>query len=196
VISIGLDVGKERDPAALAVLHSQGPRPDSHRPLWKALSIGNVELGTTYQKLAAMTVGIAQDFVTAGYPTVVTIDATGIGAAVTELARTEAPELHIVGVTISGGRTLTMHSPDTYVVGKHRLTEVVQVALQQQGLDVPASAGARELHDQMRRFTQKTTRTGAVRHEASSGHDDLVLCLELAMWTGDTLYDQHAGVAL
>jgi hypothetical protein len=196
VISIGLDVGKERDPAALTVLQSGQPRPGSHRPRWQALSIGNIELGTPYQRLADITAGVGLEFAQAGYPTVVTIDATGIGAAVVELVRTLAPELHVVAVTISSGHTLTHSAPDQYVVGKHRLTECLQVALEQRGLDIPDSDGARELRRQLERFTRRRTRTGYHRHEAAEGHDDLVLTLELAVWTGDTMYDQHAGVAL
>lgn len=195
MISIGLDVGREHDPAALAVLHSGGTRPDSHRPHWHTLSIGNLELGTPYQQLAEIVVQLGGEFTEAGYPVVATIDATGIGAAVVELARTAAPELHIIALTIGAARTLTHNGPDDYTVGKHRLTETLQIALQQRGLTVPASAGARELRSQLDRFVQKPTPSGYRRHEAARGHDDLVLALELALWTGDTMYDQHAGVA-
>lgn len=195
MIVIGLDVGKENDPAALAVLHAAGLlRPDSHRPKWSVLSVGNLELGTPYQELANQVVELGTELSVAGYPVVIVIDATGIGAAVVELARDAGPDLHIVAVTIGAGRTLNHAGPDTYTVGKHRLTEVLAVALQQRGLDINASAGTDELRTQLARFARKPTRTGYARHEATTGHDDLVLCLELALWAGDTLYDQHAGV--
>jgi hypothetical protein len=194
VISIGLDVGKEHDPAALAVLQATGVPPGSHRPHWKALELGNVELGTAYLALAEMTAELGRSFAEAGYPVVVTIDATGIGAAVVELARAHDPELHIVAVTISSGRVLTHHGPDDYVVGKHRLTEVLQVALEHQRLALPDTAGGALTRAQLERFTAVPTATGYQRLEAATGHDDLVLTLELALWTGDTLYDQNAGV--
>jgi hypothetical protein len=195
MITIGLDVGKEQDPAALAVLHTHGElRPHSHRPRWAALSIGNIELGTKYAELARTVVDLGREFSTAGYSVVVVIDATGIGAAVLELARTAAPELHIVAVTISGGRVLSHAGPDDYVVGKHRLTETLQVALQQQGLAVPDTDGTHAFREQLSRFVTKRTRTGYQQHEAATGHDDLVLATELALWAGDTMFDQHAGV--
>lgn len=196
MISIGLDVGRESDPAALAVLHTTRTRADSHRPQWTALSVGNIELGTSYQRLAGLVAGVGRDFVGAGYPVVATVDATGIGAAVVELARDADPELHIVALTIGAGRSLTHAGPDAYTVGKHRLTEVLQVALQQDGLSVADCDGARELRDQIGRFVAVPTATGYQRHEAAAGgHDDLVLAVELALWTGDTMFDQQAGVA-
>jgi len=197
VISLGLDVGKEQDPAALAALRTVGLRPNSHRPLWDLLSIGNIELGTPYQQLADLLVTVAQELVDAGYPVVATIDATGIGAAVVEMARKAGPDLHIVAVSISSGRTLTHSNPDEYVVGKHRLTEVLQVALEQRGVTIPPELpNARAFGDQLGRFRARPTSTGYQKHEASTGHDDLVLAAELALWTGDIMHDQHAGVAL
>lgn len=193
MISIGLDVGRENDPAALAVLHTTGTRPGAHRPAWTALDVGNIPLGTPYQDVARRATSLARDFQQAGYPVVVTIDATGIGSAVVELARDQAPGLHIIAVTIGAGRTLTHHGPDQYTVGKHRLTETLQVALEQRGLTLTDTAGARELTEQLRRFARKPRRGGYARHEAGHGHDDLVLALELAVWTGDALHDQHAG---
>lgn len=195
MITVGLDVGKERDPAALAVLRSDGLREGSHRPRWQALDISNIPLGTRYQDLATLLVTVTAELVAAGFPTVATVDATGIGGAVVELARTQAPELHIVAVTIGSGRCLTHNAPDDYTVGKHRLTESLQVALQQRGLDVPPQVASGELRTQLESFVAKPTATGRARHEADSGHDDLVLSLELAIWTGDTMYDQLAGVA-
>ncbi|MBA8929523.1 hypothetical protein BC739_006741 [Kutzneria viridogrisea] len=195
MISIGMDVGRERDPAALAVLHSAGPRPGSHRPCWDALDVGNLPLGTSYTALAQRAVSLAREFADAGWPVVLTLDATGIGAAVHELAVAAAPELHIVAVTIVAGSTVRHTGPDTYSVGKHRLTEVVQVALQQRGLSLPDTPGVQELRGQLGRFIAKPRPGGYQRHEAAgAGHDDLVLALALALWTGDALHDQHAGV--
>lgn len=200
MISLGLDIGHEDDPAALAVLQSAGTRDGSHRAAWVALDVGNIERGTPYAALADNTVALARDFTDAGYPVVTTIDATGIGAAVVEQARALAPELHIIAVTIAGGTALNHTGPGDYTVGKHRLTEVLQVALQQRGLQLATTAGTSELRDQLAAFVRKPRRSRNGRgvyhqHEAASGHDDLVLALELALWTGDVMYDQHAGVA-
>lgn len=196
MISIGLDVGKERDPAALSVLLADGLRPNSHRPRWRALNIGNVELGTSYQLLADTTVNLANDYRAAGYPVVVTVDATGVGAPVLELMRSAAPELHIVAITISSGRTLRLAGPDHYVVGKHRLTEMLQVALEQRGLELPEGTTPQdELYKQIAGFRKHTNPSGYERHEAEAGeHDDLVLSTELSLWTGDTMHDEQAGV--
>jgi hypothetical protein len=194
MISVGLDVGKKNDPAALAVLHTTGTRPDSHRPAWTCLEVGNLPLGTPYEQIAIRAVDLGRDFAAAGYPVVLTIDTTGIGDAVVELARAKDTELHIVAVTIGAGRVLTHTAPDDYTVGKHRLTDVLAVALQQGGLVLPDTAGGRLAGQQMARFVAVPTATGYHRHEASAGHDDLVLALELGVWTGDSLYDQVAGV--
>ncbi|MCI2421135.1 hypothetical protein MOQ72_27195 [Saccharopolyspora sp. K220] len=127
----------------------------------------------------------------------VTFDAIGIGRAVVELARQAAPsELHLVAVTIGAGRALTRHGDNDLVVGKHRLTEVAQVALEQAGLLLPDTPGAYELHRQLGQFNRRRTRSGYQRHEAAGRqHDDLVLALALALWTGDLMHDQQAGVA-
>lgn len=194
MISVGLDVGKEQDPAALCVLHSGDLRPGSHRPSWTVLEIGNLPLGTDYTDLAVMATGLAGAFHDGGHPTVLSIDATGIGGAVVELARRQRPDLHICAIAIGSGRTLSRPGNHDYVVGKHRLTEVLQVALEGQALRLPNSAGGAATVDQLRQFARRPTRTGYQKHEAARGHDDLVLTLELAVWTGDTLYDEYAGV--
>lgn len=196
MISLGLDVGKEHDPPALAALHATGLPPEGgHRPFWDVLEVGNLPLRLPYREIAARAVDLGRVFAGAGFPVVLTIDATGVGGPVVELAREQAPELHIVALTIGSGRALTHQAPDDYVVGKHRLTEVLQVALQQHRLHLPDTDGAREAGEQLRRFTSVPTATGYQRHEAATGHDDLVLSLELAVWTGDALHDQAAGVA-
>lgn len=194
MITIGMDVGREHDPAALAVLHSRDFRPDSHRPIWKVLDVGNIELGTEYTQLAHTAADLAADFHHAGFPTVLAVDATGIGGAVVELARRRQPDVHLAAVTISGGHTLSRTDDHDYTVGKHRLTEVLQVALEQGGLRLPDTNGTYELHQQLANFARVPTGTGHVRHEASTGHDDLVLALELALWAGDALHDEYAGV--
>ncbi len=197
MISIGLDVGREHDPAALCVLHAAGTRPHSHRPAWTLLEIGNLPRGTDYTDLAAHAADLAAEFSRAGYATLLTIDATGIGAAVVELARRHAPEQRIYAVTISGGRTLTHAGPEQYVVGKHRLTEGLQVALEQGGLVVDDQAerdGVTEFRAQLGKFIRKPRGRGYQAHEAASGHDDLVLAAELALWVGDAMCDEQAGV--
>jgi hypothetical protein len=196
MISIGLDIGREHDPAALAVLMSSTTRPASHRPLWRAVSISTIPLGTSYRLLAETTVNIANEFQETGQAVVVTVDATGVGSPVIETMREIAPTLHIVGVKIAGGRSRSMQGPDDYVVGKHLLTEVLQVALEQHGIEWPPGTTEHdELHKQMASFVTKTTATGYQRHEAAGdGHDDLVLATELALWTGDTMADELAGV--
>ncbi|MBB3665950.1 hypothetical protein FB384_004909 [Prauserella sediminis] len=194
MISIGLDVGREHDPAALGVLHSGDPRPNSHRPHWSVLEIGNIELGTEYLDLAKMATSLAGAFHAAGHQTVLSIDATGIGAAVVEMARRNRPGLHICAITIGSSRTLARTDEHDYTVGKHRLTETLQVALEQSGISLPDSDGGVATMDQLRRFARRPTRSGYHKHEAASGHDDLVLALELALWTGDTLHDEYAGV--
>jgi hypothetical protein len=197
VISIGVDIGRKNDPAAVAVLQTDDLRPGSHRPLWRGLDLGNIKIGTTYTMLGDIIAGLGLEFATAGYPVVVTVDATGVGAPVLERARDRAPDLHIIGVTISAGRALSQNGPDDYTVGKHRLTEVLQVALQQRGLVLADTPGAKLFGEQLRAFVAKPTASGYHRHEAAGdGHDDVLLAAELALWAGDTMFDQMAGVAL
>lgn len=196
MISIGLDVGRENDPAAVAALTTNGQRTDSHRPVWTALEVGNLELGTPYRALAELVCDLASEFGGSGFPAVVTVDATGIGAAVLEQCADYAPDVHVVGVTIVAGYALNHTGPDSYSVGKHRLTDTLQTAMQHRGLVLPDSDGGRMLGEQLRDFVRKPQASGYVKHEAKgSGHDDLVLATELALWTGDTLHDQQAGIA-
>lgn len=193
MITIGLDVGRENDPAALAVLHARDLRPESHRPIWKALDVGNIALGTAYTDLAHTAADMAAEFHHAGFPVVLAIDATGIGGAIVELARRRRPEVHIAAVTISGGHVLSRTDEHDYTVGKHRLTEVLQVALEQGGLRLPDTDGTHELHQQLAAFSRQRTPSGYTKHEAASGHDDLVLALELALWIGDAMHDEYSG---
>lgn len=198
MISIGLDVGREHDPAALCVLRSGTPPHGGHRPAWHVLDIGNIPRGTDYTDLAAQAAGLTLEFADAGYDAVLTIDATGIGAAVVELARKQAPEQRIYAVTIGAGRSLTSSGGGDFTVGKHRLTEVLQVAMERSRLTIDEQAspdGVGEFQRQLGRFVRKPGKRGYQKHEAAKGHDDLVLAVELAMWTGDAMADDAAGVS-
>lgn len=200
MISIGLDVGREHDPAALAVLASAGALAGSHRPAWRLLEIGNLALGTDYLDLAEQAADLAGEFTQAGYATVLAVDATGIGAAVLEMARRSAPTERIYGVSITAGMSLSRTGPEHLSVGKHRLTDTLATALEHDRLTIDEHAdadGVREFRSQLARFVAKP-RAGKPayhKHEAATGHDDLVLAVELALWLPDAMADEHAGVS-
>lgn len=204
MIVIGLDVGQARDHAARVIIRAtEQARAVGHRFVWDVLDVAHVPLDTSYAAIVGHTVALADDFASEGYPCLVALDASGVGRALLEQARTRqracppgrcAP---VVGITSTASATPGGQWPDL-TAPKRAMLDAVAVALKQRGLRLHTSRSPDDatLARELRAMTHKPN---GRREAAGSGHDDLAMALTYAVWLGDQLTDQqhryraHAG---
>jgi hypothetical protein len=117
------------------------------------------------------------------------VDMTGVGRPVVDLLKQAGLEARIWPISITSGKAVTVDGY-SYCVPKRDLVGVLQVLLQTGRLKISGklSEGAqliRELTDFRAKFTQSANEVFGP--EKASQHDDLVLALALATWTGERL---------
>lgn len=195
-VAVGVDVGKQRDPATICVVSAEPVRFTGlrWRLHWTIRSLERLELGTTYPAVAdriTQVVGRIRD-VNTRPPQHVFIDATGVGGAVCDLL-SERKTRHTPCVFIAG-ETRTEHFKDDSMglvrVGKEvervtigKLYAVGRVVgiLESERLTMDPGPAWDALKKELLAFE---VTPGALhdRYGAESGaHDDLVTALALAM---------------
>ncbi len=183
---IGCDLGRESDPAAVAVL-SRTPRGnDPESPYYfEVRHVEEIPLRTPYPVLARYLARLASAPALLGRCNLA-VDHTGPGVVMLDDLR-ELPEL----VEITWGVCYTSGTEDrqklmNFKVPKRTLVSNLLV-LMQKGL-IGVSPGCRQeidLKTQLLRFAIKRTARANDRFEAEgSGHDDLVNAVMVAAWLG------------
>ena len=188
---VGLDLGKESDYAALAVVEEAGPRGMRLRHLerWP--------LGTPYARVVASVANTVFAVEERHGPATLVVDASGVGTAVTELLAADAGLGGFVSVTITGGEKVVRTGSRSWRVPKRVLAEALEAAVRTGTLK--AAAGLRlwpALEAELSTFTRKIDpKTAHVRYEHRRGadHDDLVLAAALAVWGGRLSQDGRGG---
>lgn len=171
---VGLDLGKEKDYAALAVVEAG-----------KDLRLRHLErypLGTPYAEVARKVAALMRDPRLSGAELVV--DATGVGTAVTEILAAEG--LPFTAVTITSGEKERHAGGRSWRVPKTALVSALDVALSSGCLKVAGGlvlwpALKEELLNFRRKINAKTARV-SFEHRSDADHDDLVLATALACW--------------
>jgi hypothetical protein len=187
--TLGLDLAKARDFAALAVVEGQMWESrqrcqlcfEPHRWTRQGLvRIERIPRGTTYPAIVDRVAVVMRSRHLVGRCRVV-IDETGVGAPVVDLISAEG-DLPYIGVLLSGGGGLTMKSPRLAVASKVAAVSKLTADLQGGGLHIaPDCPGAELLASELAELRQKTSAAGRVSMEASPGeYDDLVMALALA----------------
>lgn len=198
---VGLDLGQAADYTAIAVLEKQIPTEEVEAPVRVAtgvvgmvkarkalpyvLACGHLErvpLGTSYPDIVAKVAAMLTSPRLLGQ-TVLAVDATGVGRAVTDLLR--RARLKPVPLTITPGATVSSDG-DGWKVPKRDLVAAVQVLLQTKRLRFAAGlASVAALVDELLRFKVKIDPVTA--HDSYGAwregeHDDLVLALACGAW--------------
>lgn len=189
---IGWDVGQATggDPSALAILAPNGRRPHSVRPRWRIAHLQHLEPGLPYREQARQVAALGATLAARGHRPAFAVDGTGIGRAALELLReqTEAPS---VGITWSSGKAANVSRWPDVTVPKSVLVEHLQVAVEQQALDVADSVeAAPAFWSEVRNFG----RDKRGRMNARTGHDDLLAAVLVAMWLGDHIAEAESVV--
>ena len=202
---VGLDLGKRRDPAAVAVVE----RIDRLRPYQTAvfhrLGVRQVErmaLGTPYPRVVERVREIVQHQALRNH-CVLVVDATGVGEPVVDLLRTARLGCEICAVTITSGEHARPNGLSVggggWSVPKRDLITAVQVLLERDELRIArrmrdVGSLVRELLDM-----QSTTRDSGRTRLGADGfgqHDDLVIALALACWRAKGGQNGHGPAGL
>jgi hypothetical protein len=198
---LGLDLGRQVDPSALALLQWHLPRPDRSSgriapPVYEVPTLVRWPLGTPYRQVAEGVIRFMNSPPLCDHYPVLVVDATGVGDAVYqsifELMVKERCRGASVGVVITAGSAVThdQAAPGRWHIAKKQLASVLQVLLGGGRLLVAeALPEARTLREELGKFTVKITDSLNETFESwrENDHDDLVLAVALAAWAAETL---------
>jgi hypothetical protein len=199
---IGLDLGKKQDPAAVAVVRQQRPRPvhpheaptypgSLAEPVYTVVHVERVPLGTPYHEIVRVVCAlrhspIFRTTLSDELPTLVE-DAGGVGTAVSEQFR-RAGVLPRDIITVPGS-SYTLAPDGTHHVSTKRLVDALRVVsearpvrleLGERLADAPALRRELEFFDETFRETGHLTYSARVRE-----NDDMILSLAYAVWWGE-----------
>lgn len=206
---IGLDLGQVNDYTALVVLeHLQTykieqvpkPRRDKYvvtahdweevetvdKALYHARHIERFPLGTSYPDVVSRVKILTEtDELKDRYGLI--IDQTGVGRPVFDIAMQAG--LNAIGLTITGGDTVTWINRTTVRVSKKQLVSTLNAVVLTKRLVIAEGAPFEEtLTKELRTFGSKMTDSANDIYAGREGaHDDLVLSLAMALWAGEAL---------
>jgi hypothetical protein len=179
---LGIDVGQSSAPTALVVLEHAPTR----EPIYQLRALHRFPLGTPYTDLVnQITIRLKAEPLASR--TRVAIDATGVGAPVVDLFRSQLPGVSLYAITITGGTNVTGTGAQPHIP-KRDLISTTTVLLEQRRLRIAtALTETQTLTDELLNYRRTTSDTGHDTYapSTSQGHDDLLLALTLATWIGE-----------
>src|SRR5271165_2718 len=181
---IGVDLGKKRDPATVAIVEKQEADRIWMRPVYTELLVRHLErlpLGTPYPAVVERVHWMVTRL--AGKCSV-TVDATSMGEPVMDLMRNAGMGCELTAVTMTGGERERFDGRG-WNVPKQNLISGVQVLLEQGELKI--ARGMREAGRLVKELTDMRAvarARGRLRLGADGygEHDDLVIAVALACW--------------
>ena len=185
---LGLDLGKQRDHSAVAVVERvETPQLHLAPALYGGLAVRYVErlaLGTPYPAVVERVRRVVGMRELAGQ-CCLAVDATGLGGPVVEMLRSAGLGCEVAAVTITGGERETELAGDAWNVPKRDLITGLQVLLERGELRIAGNlkgvgALVRELMD-----VRLTAREGGGVRMGADGageHDDMAIALALGCW--------------
>lgn len=183
----GLDLGKEQDPTAMAIVNQIPLSPSQGRRRWRyeCVHLETWPLGTRYTDIAEK---VRQRFDTPQLRwSKLAPDYTGVGNAVVERLREIRVQAWMKPILITSGSATSLDTKGIYHVPKIDLVAALQIVLQAELLVVDSRLKrASDLKDQLARFRVKITKAANETFGAASGsHDDLVLAIAMAIWLAE-----------
>ena len=180
---IGVDLGKLTDYSAIALVERmpemRGIDPYSRETIYRVRNVlrhlERVRLGTSYPRVVERVQELVREVSRAGLVTVV-VDATGVGEAVMDTLRGAGMEGELVGVTITGGESVTTAGRGRWTVPKKEVVVGLQGMVVRREVEVSGDLRLRE------ELMEEMVGMGRSLRAEGGGHDDLVLALGLAMW--------------
>lgn len=200
---VGLDLGKSQDFTAICVIermaaeriHMQQTRFQSTPSIVARKSVGrylvrNVHRyprGTSYPAIIESVRSVMEQLPAMDRPAELVADATGVGAAVIDMARQSG--LNPVSIVITGGYNTNRHGSHSFTVPKAALVSTMDALLADNRLGITNDAGASQiLRDELQGFRAKRSNSGHNQFEAEGRiglHDDVVLAAAIGLWRGE-----------
>ncbi len=183
---VGLDLGQSQDFSALCVMARTGD--DRANYQFACTYLHRWKLRTPYPVIVGDTVRLMNKLelqTGRGRPTLA-VDATGVGAPVIDLFKRENHSSHLQPIRIVGGSNVSRENGVTRVP-KRNLISLAQIALQNRTLKIASQLPeADTLVKELMNYRVKISDAGNDTYSAQreTDHDDLVLCMCLALWTG------------
>ncbi len=184
--NIGLDLGKRRDHAAIAILERVDHRSHYEAPTLGTLNVVHLEripLGTPYTTVVAAVQRLVNTPILQGQ-CALAVDATGVGGPVVDMLRRGQLGCELSAVTITAGEHESTNGSD-YTVPKQDLLAGIQVHLELGQLRIAkqlkeCGSLVRELMDV--RMTNRFPGRVRIGADGCGEHDDLVIAVALAAW--------------
>ena len=188
---LGVDIGRRRDPSAIAVVEERRVKTGWDAANWAEVFgiktvvryVERMPLGTSYTKVVER-IKTVKEMLVETPPIAVVMDATGVGDAVVEMAHRAEIGCRLAPVTITSGDEVT-ESDGWWKVPKRELVANLQVMLEERKLRI--AGGMAEVSTLVREMQEMRVRVGPSGREqyAARGkgeHDDLVMAVALAAW--------------
>ena len=193
---VGLDLGQQRDRAALAVVEYL-PRvtarlnPVTYERIKelevRVRHVRRFELGTGYLEVVHQTVTLLRHGAFARGVTLV-VDATGVGAPVIDLLRQALRgtdlRVELAPVVITGGLQVSLGPSGSYHVPKWELIDALRHILESSRVKIASrSAQMETLRKELEGMERRVRHSGSVELSGKhQGSDDMVMALSLALW--------------
>lgn len=175
--TLGLDLGKWTDPAALAVLES-----DSSTTVLRLVGLKRFPLGTAYTEILHVLEQRLESAPLAGRVRLA-VDASGVGAPFVDQFRQQLPAIEMYAITITAGSNVhgdrrNPHVPKQDLIATTALIlETGRLRIATEMRETPT------LIDELLSYQYTRNERGYDTYDASAGqHDDLVIALSLALW--------------
>jgi hypothetical protein len=193
---VGLDVGQQHDPAALAIAQRETVTlGDETQPRYLVRHLERFELGTAYPTMVKQCqayLGALPHLPTwrGGTPLEkpyrFLVDATAVGRPVVDMFRHEG--IPAIAVTMTHGERITQHAWNDFTVPKRALVAATIVAMQQRRLlvakELPhAATFVKEAQNFQYRLTLKGNDQYGAWREGT--HDDVLFSVMLLVWYGE-----------
>jgi hypothetical protein len=186
---IGLDLGQARDYTAMVIVERMLPSLSDEQIEYHVRHLERYELGTPYTEIVEDMTDLLSDRDFAGKTSLI-VDGTGVGVPVIEMFREAG--LSPLPIWITGGDAVSRKGR-ILRVPKRDLVSVLQVLFQSRRLKVSRAIDLGSvLVEELMNFRVKITANANDTYGAwrEGTHDDLVLALSLACWTGERMLKQ------
>ena len=179
---IGIDLGQSYDYTVLSILIAKFNMDGKLE--YDLVYLKRFALKKSYMAIIDEVIGIVDLYDLKGNYAMA-IDYTGVGHPVFDFF--VAKGLHPLGITITGGTNVNRQTNNTVTVPKKDIVTYLQIVLQTRRLRIAHNLS---LLDEMRKellsFQFKIGSNAKGSFNASSGmHDDIVMSLGVAIWTGE-----------
>ena len=217
---IGLDVGRMRNPSALAVAarwyrypqEEELPKPQQYEfgvlpavkrgieeleRMYTITDLFRFPLKTEYAKIEEVVAAIWDRPIISSGRRIVIADQTGVGAPVVEGIRRRG--VRVIGINITGGLTVNQPEENVYNVPKAALVTQFVSVFERGRVKIaidPNNSEAVEFKEQLAVFGYKLNReTGQVSYESLEAQmdDDLVIAVALPIWYAEAIVPSLTG---